>query len=523
MTTETTKTAVVYARVSSTKQTSEGDGLASQETRCREYARYKGLGVSEVFTDEGVSGGLIDRPGMKAMLGWLRKHRAEECVVIIDDISRLARGLEAHMKLRAAIGSVGARLESPSIEFGEDSDSLLVENLLASVAQHQREKNGEQTINRMRARMMNGYWVFHAPVGYRFERVAGHGKLLVRNEPHASLIVEAMEGYATGRFASLVEVQRFFEGTNVFPKNRNGEVHPSRITELLERPIYAGHISYERWNLNFIPAKHEPLISLETWQAIQDRRRCVAKVTARKDINVDFPLRGFVTCGCCDEPLTACWSKGRSAKYPYYLCDTKGCELYRKSIRKEKIEGDFEALLTTLQPSRNLFEMSFDMFRDIWELKVTRSRETTLELRKNLTTIERKVSQLLDRIVDAESASVISAYETRVRDLEAEKAIISEKIGKSEQPPADFNEIYRTAFAFLSNPSILWASERLEDKRAVLKLTFADRLAYDRNQGYRTAETSLPFKALETLRLGKCDMVPLDGVEPPTFGLQNRR
>ena len=30
--------AVIYCRVSSTKQTTEGDGLASQETRCREYA-----------------------------------------------------------------------------------------------------------------------------------------------------------------------------------------------------------------------------------------------------------------------------------------------------------------------------------------------------------------------------------------------------------------------------------------------------------------------------------------------------
>ncbi len=190
------------------------------------------------------------------------------------------------------------------------------------------------------------------------------------------------------------------------------------------------------------------MISLETWQAIQDRRKSVARVATRKDINADFPLRGFVTCGCCDEPLTACWSTGRSAKYPYYLCDTKGCDLYRKSIRRDKIEGDFEALLTTLQPSRNLFEMSFDMFRNIWEHKVNRSREATLDLRKNLTAIERKISQLLDRIVDAESASLISAYEAKVRGLEAEKALISEKIGKSERPSTDFTKLIEPLLRF---------------------------------------------------------------------------
>ena len=117
-------------------------------------------------------------------------------VVIIDDITRLARGLDAHIKLRAEISGAGGVLESPSIEFGEDSDSILVENLLASVSQHQRQKNGEQTKNRMRARLQNGYWPFQAPIGYRFEAKSGHGKVLVRDEPIASILQEALEGYA---------------------------------------------------------------------------------------------------------------------------------------------------------------------------------------------------------------------------------------------------------------------------------------------------------------------------------------
>ena len=202
--------AVIYCRVSGAKQVREGDGLASQETRCREYASYKDYDVIAVFRDD-ISGGSAARPGMIAMLDFLKKNKRDGTVVIIDDISRLARGLEAHLQLRTAIGNAGGKLESPSIEFGEDSDSILVENLLASVSQHQRQKNGEQTKNRMRARAMNGYWVFHAPIGYRYERVAEHGKLLVRDEPYASIIAEALEGYASGRFATLTEVRRFLE------------------------------------------------------------------------------------------------------------------------------------------------------------------------------------------------------------------------------------------------------------------------------------------------------------------------
>lgn len=129
------KQAVVYCRVSSIKQTKDGDGLRSQETRCRDFASRKGYVVTDIFQDD-VSGSLVDRPGMKAMLASIRKRRGQGVVVIIDDVSRLARGLQAHLELRGLIAGAGGVLESPSIEFGEDPDSLLVENLLASVSQH---------------------------------------------------------------------------------------------------------------------------------------------------------------------------------------------------------------------------------------------------------------------------------------------------------------------------------------------------------------------------------------------------
>ena len=68
------KIAVIYCRVSSSKQTTRGDGLSSQETRCREFAGYRGHEVVKVFKDD-ASGGLIDRPGMKAMLAFIRSKR----------------------------------------------------------------------------------------------------------------------------------------------------------------------------------------------------------------------------------------------------------------------------------------------------------------------------------------------------------------------------------------------------------------------------------------------------------------
>jgi len=313
------KQAVIYCRVSSTKQTTAGDGLKSQETRCREFARMKNYAILQVFHDD-VSGSLIDRPGMKAMLAFMRKRRSKVTVVIIDDVSRLARGLQAHLELRGSIANAGGVLESPSIEFGEDPDSVLVENLLASVSQHQRQKNGEQTKNRMRARVTNGYWVFQAPIGLKYHRVSGRGMMLKRDEPVASIVQEALEGYASGRFASQADVMRFLQDHPVFPKDARGIVRHQRVAVLLSQCAYAGYVEAPNWGVSLRAGQHEGLISFQTYQRIQERLNGIGRAPYRKSLNVDFPLRGHVVCADCGTPLTACWSKGSHNRYPYYLC-----------------------------------------------------------------------------------------------------------------------------------------------------------------------------------------------------------
>ncbi len=257
----TQKQAVSYCRVSSIKQTTVGDGLKSQETR----------------------------------------------------------GLQAHLDLRGMIASAGGVLESPSIEFGEDPDSILVENLLASVSQHQRQKNGEQTKNRMRSRVQNGYWVFQAPTGYKFERVSGRGKMLKRDEPVASVVQEALEGYASGRFETQADVMRFLQDNPLFPKDSSGIVRHQRVGVLLSQCAYAGYVEAPNWGVTLRAGQHEPLISYQTYQRIQERLNGIGYTPKRKNLNEDFPLRGFVLCGDCETPLTACWSKGSNARHPYYL------------------------------------------------------------------------------------------------------------------------------------------------------------------------------------------------------------
>lgn len=516
MTENEQKKAVIYCRVSSKAQTTRGDGLGSQETRCREYARMKGYTVVAKYTDD-LTGAIVDRPGMKAVLKYLRTHRADNCVMIIDDISRLARDVEAHWELRRIIIRAGGRLESPSMEFRQDADSRMVENVLAGAAMHQREKNAEQTYNRMRARLINGYWVFARPRGYRYEKTAGVGNVLVRDEPLASIVQEALEGFASGRFETQVEVKRFLEAQPLFPKDLpNGEIRQQRVVDMLNQELYAGYLQAPNWDIGLREARHEGLISFAAYQKIQDRLNGNAKAPARKDINADFPLRGFILCGDCDKPLTACWSKGKKQSYPYYLCHNRGCESYRKSIPREEIEGRFEKLLGELQPTEGLFRIASGMFRELWNHRLTQAGALAQSAKREVAKIEKQIERFLDRIVEAETPSVISAYEKRIANLEKEKLLMREKLASGGKPQRPFDEMFEHAMTFLANPWKLWASERLDDKRTVLKLTFADRLAYCRNRGFRTPKTTMPFKYLGAFEGGNMELARPGRFELPT-------
>ncbi|QIG79927.1 recombinase family protein [Stakelama tenebrarum] len=515
MTETTEQNAVIYARVSSTKQKTQGHGLDSQESRCRDYAAYKGMRVVGVYKDD-ISGAASKRPAMERMLTYLREHRAEPHAVIIDDISRLARDMTAHLQLRAEIAEAGGILASPSIEFGADSDSQLVEHLLASVSQHHRQKNAEQVKNRMRARTLAGYWCFQAPVGYRYEKVAGHGKMLVPDEPFATMITEAFEGYAAGRFQTQTEVYRFLTGQ---PEWANGPSHRlthRHIRKLLQRSIYAGYIEVAEWDIALLEGKHQPLISFATWKRAQERMKETAKAPAKKNINRDFPLRNFVVCGSCGEPLYGCWSKGRTKHYPYYLCVQKGCADYGKSIRRADLEGEFVALLRALRPSHALFAIMRDLLRDLWDKRNTVQRAQADAAETEIRKIEKTVDQFFDRIAQADDARLIDAYEKRIRELEERKLLLRENPRTSRPAQIQYLASFRTAMEFLANPYKLWETGRLEYRRMVLKLAFTERLAYLRGEGFRTAATSLPFSLLHGLEGGGGKMVGPAGLEPAT-------
>jgi site-specific DNA recombinase len=143
-----------------------------------------------------------------------------------------------------------------------------------------------------------------------------------------------------------------------------------------------------------------------------------------------------------------------------------------------------------------LFKTATKMFetwlRDRQAQIAQRGQALEDEIRK----LDGKIEQLMDKLVETDSDSMVKAYETRIKKLETDRAVLVEKSAQSLRPMRSFDAALRTALDFISNPHKLWSSGRLCDRHAMLKLAFPGGFQYHRNTGLRTAETPLPFTIL---------------------------
>ncbi|MFK7871529.1 MAG: hypothetical protein AB8B58_20120 [Roseobacter sp.] len=150
--------------------------------------------------------------------------------------------------------------------------------------------------------------------------------------------------------------------------------------------------------------------------------------------------------------MTACWSKGKTKTYPYYLCDTHGCASKRKSIPRAKIEGGFSESLISMQPTSKVFELASAMFKDAWGQRLSQAEEAQGLFKKQLRDVEKPSEDVLDRIMEASSASVISAYEARFEKLERQKLVLAEKATSSLPKNGQRERFIEFALKSLSNP-----------------------------------------------------------------------
>lgn len=170
------KKACVYARVSTTEQAEKGYSIEEQERMCKAAIESKGWAYVGTYSDPGVSGRTMERPGLQDMFEKINSREIE--AVVIYKLDRLSRKQRHTM---AIIEDVFLKNEITLVSLNETLDTSTpwgraMIGILSSFNQMESENIQERTsMGRKAKAKTGGYAGGKPPIGYRVD----NGQLVV--------------------------------------------------------------------------------------------------------------------------------------------------------------------------------------------------------------------------------------------------------------------------------------------------------------------------------------------------------
>src|SRR3989338_5521926 len=233
------KKLIGYCRVSTDNQKEEGT-IEIQEHAIREHAEAKGYNLVTIFRDNGVSGGLENRPGLVELFSYLESNKETDGVLIYK-LDRLARDLyiQEHLikKLELLQRSI-LSVQEPNLD-SNDPMRKAFRQFMGIVSELEKAfitmRLSGGRINKARK---GGYAGGRAPMGYSVKN-----KDLIINGLAVKTIKEIFYLKRNRRFG-LRQIARHLNDNNI-PTARGGRWYAGTVRYMLNNHLYKGEIIYK--------------------------------------------------------------------------------------------------------------------------------------------------------------------------------------------------------------------------------------------------------------------------------------
>ena len=262
----------VYTRKSSEEGLEqEFNSLHAQREACEAYIvsqRSEGwVLVRDQYDDGGISGGTLERPGLKRLVEDIEDGLVD--VVVVYKIDRLSRSLADFAKLVEVFDRNGVTFVSVTQSFNTTTSmGRLTLNILLSFAQFEREVTAERIRDKVAASRKKGMWMGGVPpYGYRVE----NRKLLVNEDAAADVRWIFCRFLEIG---SCTELAREL-GTRGIRTPRGNMIDKKYIYRMLGNRAYIGEAVHKG---DSYPGEHDAIIDRAIW----DKVHAVLTVSPRK-------------------------------------------------------------------------------------------------------------------------------------------------------------------------------------------------------------------------------------------------
>ena len=257
----------------------EFNSLQNQEEACKAYILSQAFNNWEyykTYSDGGISGGTMERPGLQALLEEVRACKVQ--VVVVYKVDRLSRSIIDFHKMMQEFDKYGCNFVSITQSF-DTSNSMgkLTLNMLLSFAQFEREVSAERVRDKIAASKAKGLWMGGTPpLGYDLK-----DKQLIPNPQETELVNLIFNKYL--ELENMLAVAEWLNQNGYHTKcwvPRAGQLRggkafqKSSIQRILTNPVYIGKIAHHAKNKVYM-GRHKSIVPKSVWEAVQDtvRRR----------------------------------------------------------------------------------------------------------------------------------------------------------------------------------------------------------------------------------------------------------
>jgi site-specific DNA recombinase len=252
----------------------EFNSLDAQREACEAYIKSQASqgwrALSQHYDDPAYSGGNLDRPALKRLLGDVEAGKVD--VVVVYKIDRLTRSLADFAKLVEAFDARSISFVAVTQQFNTTTSmGRLTLNVLLSFAQFERELSAERVRDKVAASRRKGKWTGGTvPLGYGTK-----DKKLVIDKSEAETVRTIFRLYLElGSFSKLVaELDR----RKIVTKRRNTKLAKYRggipftygpLAYFLNNRIYIGETHHGgKW----FKGEHEAILDRPIFERVQER------------------------------------------------------------------------------------------------------------------------------------------------------------------------------------------------------------------------------------------------------------
>ncbi|ADE86449.1 recombinase family protein [Rhodobacter capsulatus] len=306
----------VYTRKSSEEGLEqEFNSLHAQREACEAYiASQRSEGwvlVRDQYDDGGISGGTLERPGLKRLMADIEDGLVD--VVVVYKIDRLSRSLADFAKLVEVFDRNGVTFVSVTQSFNTTTSmGRLTLNILLSFAQFEREVTAERIRDKVAASRKKGMWMGGVPP---FGYLVANRKLLV-DEDNAAHVRWIFSRFIEIGSCTLLARE---VGARGLCTPRGNRIDKKYLYRMLSNRAYIGEAVHKG---DSYPGEHDPIIDCETWDKVHAiLQESPRKRAARTRADTPALLKGLLF-----GPDGAAFSPTHTRKggrlYRYYVSQT---------------------------------------------------------------------------------------------------------------------------------------------------------------------------------------------------------